>query len=184
MEAVPRHLFVPEHRRPDAYDDSALALIEGQTISQPYIVAYMTAALGVGRSDRVLEIGTGSGYQAAILAKLVGEVYTIEVKAPLAQRAASVLRRLGYSNVHMRCGDGSIGWPEAAPFGGIMVTAAADRIPSALTAQLGEGARLVIPLGSEVQQLHVVTKTGGGLQDEAVLNVRFVPFVWPGSKGE
>jgi protein-L-isoaspartate(D-aspartate) O-methyltransferase len=182
MARVPRHLFVPDRLQAEAYDDSALALWEGQTISQPYIVAYMTAALEAEPGARILEVGTGSGYQAAVLAEMGATVYTIEVRAELAERARGVLDRLGYRTVHVRCGDGSAGWPEAAPFDGILVTAAPDRIPHALTEQLAPGAHLVIPVGTEVQRLHVVTRAADGLDDRPVLNVRFVPFLWPDSQ--
>jgi len=178
---VPRHLFVPPELESRAYDDCALGIGEGQTISQPYIVAYMTEALGAGPEARVLEIGTGSGYQAAILAELVEEVYTVEVREPLARRAEELLRRLGYENVHVKCADGSKGWPEAAPFDGIVVTAASERVPEALLEQLAAGARLVIPLGREFQRLHVFVKGERGVEEEMHFAVRFVPFVWPDS---
>jgi len=179
LERVPRHRFVPPERAEEAHDDVALALSEGQTISQPYIVGLMTEALALAPGARVLEIGTGSGYQAAILGELACEVFTIEIREGLARRAAELLDRLGYANVTVRCGDGSRGWPEEAPFDGVIVTAAADRLPRALVEQLKDGSRLVIPLGGESQDLHVVVKRGGRLDDRAVLAVRFVPFVWP-----
>jgi protein-L-isoaspartate(D-aspartate) O-methyltransferase len=179
MRKVPRHLFVPGDLAEEAYDDVALALGEAQTISQPYIVAFMTEALRLSDHARVLEIGTGSGYQAAVLGQIAREVYTVEVRPALAEHAAAVLARLGYSTVHVRCGDGSRGWPEAAPFDGIMVTAAANRIPPALLGQMSDGGRLVLPLGVEAQDLHVVARSGDRLDDAAVLAVRFVPFVWP-----
>ncbi len=178
MRTVPRHLFVPPALRLSAYDDTALAIGEGQTISQPYIVAFMTEALQVGPGDKVLEIGTGSGYQAAVLAEVVDEVYTIEVRPQLAERAEQLLKKLGYDNVHVRCGNGAYGWPEEAPFDGIIVTAAPDRVPDELLKQLRDGARMVIPLGREIQRLHVITRRGDAFEDEAVLGVRFVPFAW------
>lgn len=179
MARVPRHLFVPESLSESAYDDAALALADGQTISQPYIVAYMTECLRLEPAARVLEIGTGSGYQAAVLAELTRDVYTIEVRTALSEQASSALGKLGCRNVHLRSGDGSVGWPEAAPFDGIIVTAAADRIPEALVEQLALGGRMVIPLGTAVQSLHLLIREADGVRDEALIGVRFVPFSWP-----
>jgi protein-L-isoaspartate(D-aspartate) O-methyltransferase len=146
MRDVPRHLFVPDHLRPQAYEDRPLPIGQGQTISQPFIVAYMTEALDVRPTDRVLEIGTGSGYQAAVLARLAGEVYTIEIVPELARQAAA--RLMSYANVRVREGDGYAGWPERAPFHRMMVTAAPERIPQPLIDQLAPGGRMVIPVGT------------------------------------
>jgi protein-L-isoaspartate(D-aspartate) O-methyltransferase len=178
MAEVPRHELVPEGVRAAAYSDWPLPIGHGQTISQPFIVAYMTQALAPRPEDRVLEVGTGSGYQAAVLAKLVREVYTIEIVEPLAQRAAADLRRLGYTNVFVRAGDGYQGWPEAAPFDAAIVTCAPDHVPAPLVAQLRDGGRMIIPVGPEggVQELVVLTKRGSALTQQAVLPVRFVPM--------
>jgi protein-L-isoaspartate(D-aspartate) O-methyltransferase len=147
MSKVPRHLLVPEGVRGQAYEDRPLPIGFGQTISQPYIVAFMTERLEVKPTDRVLEIGTGSGYQAAVLAELAAEVYTIEIVQPLAERAAADLKSLGYTNVFVRAGDGYKGWPEAAPFDAIIVTCAPEKVPQPLIGQLKEGGRMIIPLG-------------------------------------
>ncbi len=176
MRTVPRHEFVPDDLRPFAYQDTPLAIGHGQTISQPYIVALMTQLAAVGPGAKVLEVGTGSGYQAAVLAEIVAQVYTIEIVAPLAERARADLARLGYANVHVRAGDGYLGWPEAAPFDAIIVTAAAPRIPEPLKAQLKDGGRLVIPVGEEYQSLVVLTRTGSRFAEQTVLPVRFVPM--------
>ena len=177
MAKVPRHEFVPNHLRHLAYDDSPLSIGYGQTISQPYIVAFMTEILGPQPTDRVLEIGTGSGYQAAVLAELVKEVYTIEIVEPLAHRAATDLRRLGYANIAVRAGDGYLGWPEQAPFDAIIVTCAPEDIPQPLIDQLKDGGRMIIPVGGDsVQQLVLLEKHGGQLNRRAVLPVRFVPM--------
>jgi protein-L-isoaspartate(D-aspartate) O-methyltransferase len=176
MRAVPRHLFVPDSYRDVAYSDSPLPIGEGQTISQPYIVALMTELLEVEPGDRVFELGTGSGYQAAILAEMGVEVYTIEIKTGLCQHADSVLRELGYETAHVRCGDGYGGWPDAAPFDGIIVTAAPDRIPDPLLGQLRDGARMVIPVGDFYQELKVITRSGDTFQERSVIPVRFVPM--------
>jgi protein-L-isoaspartate(D-aspartate) O-methyltransferase len=176
MRKVPRHLFVPEAQIPHAYDDGPLAIGEGQTISQPYIVALMTELIRPGAEDRILEIGTGSGYQAAVLAELVAEVYTIEIVEPLGRRAEGLLRDLGYKNVKTRIGDGYRGWPEAAPFDAIVVTAAPDKIPEPLKQQLAPGGRLVIPVGESFQELVLVTRTDSGFREEPVTAVRFVPM--------
>lgn len=179
MAKVPRHRFVPAALQPHAYEDRALPIGSGQTISQPYVVAYMTEAAGISSADRVLEIGTGSGYQAAILAEVAGEVYTIELLPELAMRARSVLRALGYGNVHVRSGDGYAGWAEHAPFTAIVVTAAPDHVPPALVEQLALDGRLVIPVGAGDQELRLITRTAEGLIEETLLPVRFVPLVRP-----
>jgi len=176
MRTVPRHLFVPTEVRGQAYADHPLPIGEGQTISQPYIVGLMSELLAVGPGAKVLEIGTGSGYQAAVLAAMGCEVYTIEIRAALAQQAEERLRRLGITGVHVRVGDGYQGWPKAAPFSGIIVTAAPDRIPEPLLEQLAPGASLVIPVGSFYQQLKVITRTEQGFTERDVIPVRFVPM--------
>jgi protein-L-isoaspartate(D-aspartate) O-methyltransferase len=160
----------------EAYDDHPLPIGHGQTISQPYIVAFMTEALGLRGGERVLEVGTGSGYQAAVLAEIAAKVHTIEIVAPLADEARTRLERLGYRNIEVRAGDGYRGWPEAAPFDAIMVTAAAPRIPEPLREQLADGGRLVLPLGDEFQELVVVTRRGTRFDERRVLPVRFVPM--------
>jgi len=183
MAEVPRHLFVPEEDRELAYVNGPLPIGWGQTISQPYIVALMTDLLGCGPSDRVLEIGTGSGYQAAVLSRLVGQVYTVEILAPLATAATERLARLGYDNVQVRLGDGRQGWPELAPFDGILVTAAAPAVPPALIEQLGAGARLVIPVGLPYSHQELVTldkAKDGSLTLTEVLGVAFVPLTGGG----
>ncbi len=180
MRAVPRHRFVDKIDQDAAYENRPLAIGHGQTISQPFIVALMTDLLDAGPSDRILEIGTGSGYQAAILARLVAEVWTIERHRALADRARSLFTALGLDNVHTRCGDGAQGWPEQAPFDGILVTAAAPRMPEPLVAQLAPGGRLVIPIGGhgDTQTLYRCEKRGDGTLDKvAKLSVAFVPLV-------
>jgi protein-L-isoaspartate(D-aspartate) O-methyltransferase len=179
MAQVPRHVFVPVSQRHLAYEDGPLPIGHGQTISQPYIVAFMTAALEPGPADRILEIGTGSGYQAAVLAGLVAEVYSIEIVEALARRAKADLGRLGCANVHVRCGDGHLGWPEAAPFDAIIVTCAPDHIPQALVDQLKVGGRMILPVGAQgdAQELYLLRKGPTGLRKQAVLPVRFVPMV-------
>jgi len=176
MDKVPRHRFVPEENRRWAYVDGPLDIGYDQTISQPYIVAYMTQALDPQSTDRVLEIGTGSGYQAAVLAEIVKDVYTIEIVEPLATRAAALLGELGYENVHTRAGDGYKGWPEAAPFDAIIVTCAPDHIPQPLIDQLAVGGKLVIPVGSWSQEMVIVTKTDKGVMEKRTIGVRFVPM--------
>jgi protein-L-isoaspartate(D-aspartate) O-methyltransferase len=176
MRRVPRHLFVPEPQRAGAYDDRPLPIGHGQTISQPYIVAFMTQALDVGASDRVLEIGTGSGYQAAVLAELAHEVYSIEIVAPLVERARETLAALGYRNVQVRNGNGYLGWPEHAPFDRIIVTAAPNDVPPALVDQLIAGGLMAIPVGDINQELRILRKTTAGLETLQTLPVRFVPM--------
>ena len=176
LRAVPRHEFVPEASAGEAYGDFPLPIGHGQTISQPYIVAFMTEALGLRGGESVLEIGTGSGYQAAVLARIAGKVHTIEIVPELAGQARMRLARLGYRNVRVRAGDGYLGWPEAAPFDAIIVTAAAPRIPGPLKQQLAEGGRLVVPVGDEDQELIVVTRHGSAFDERRVLPVRFVPM--------
>jgi protein-L-isoaspartate(D-aspartate) O-methyltransferase len=179
MRKVERHKFVPEEVVQHAYRDTPLPIGHGQTISQPYIVAIMTDLLKVDEDDKVLEIGTGSGYQAAVLAELVAEVYTIEIVEPLGEEAAERLEALGYKNVTTKIGDGYIGWEEHAPFDGIIVTAAAPEIPQPLIDQLKPGARMVIPVGEqdEVQQFTIVEKNEDGeITRDAIMPVRFVPL--------
>ena len=178
MRKVPRHLFVPEDVRDAAYRDSPLPIGHGQTISQPFIVAYMTQVAAIERDTRILEIGTGSGYQAAIAAELSDHVYSIEIIPALANRAAATLKEAGYERVHVRQGDGYHGWPEAAPFDVIIVTAAADSIPPPLVAQLAEGGRMIIPVGPQfgAQNLVLVTKENGRIRTRTLMPVAFVPF--------
>jgi protein-L-isoaspartate(D-aspartate) O-methyltransferase len=184
MGRVPRHEFVPARLRAEAYQDRPLPIGEGQTISQPYVVAFMTERLEPQPEHRVLEIGTGSGYQAAVLAELVGEVYSIEIVEPLATRAHEVLDRLGYTNIHLRIGDGYRGWPEHAPYDAVIVTCAPDHVPTPLIEQLREGGRMIVPVGEPGdQQLVLLRKTGGTLTRQAVLAVRFVPMTGPGVEG-
>jgi protein-L-isoaspartate(D-aspartate) O-methyltransferase len=176
MRKVARHLFVPPASTSAAYADHPLPIGHGQTISQPYIVAFMTEALGLKGGERVLEIGTGSGYQAAVLAEIAAQVYSIEIVEPLALEARQRLERLGYANAQVRAGDGYLGWPEAAPFDAIMVTAAAPRIPEPLKQQLKDGGRLVLPVGDDYQELVIVTRRGERHDERRVLPVRFVPM--------
>lgn len=178
MGKVPRHLFVDPSLRERAYGDHPLPIGEGQTISQPYVVALMTEALEVEPTDRVLEIGTGSGYQAAVLAEMVKEVYTIEIRQGLADKADKRLKDLGYGNIRVRYGDGYFGWEEHAPFDAIIITAAANHIPPPLIKQLKEGGRLIVPLGSTVyfQTLTLATKKKGELELEQMTSVAFVPM--------
>ncbi len=178
MQKVERHLFVPEQYRNFAYSDRPLPIGEGQTISQPYIVALMTELLDLKKSDKVLEIGTGSGYQAAILAEICDSVYTIEIIPSLGKQAQALLRELGYHNIHCKIGDGYLGWPEHAPYDGIIVTCAPSKIPQPLKEQLAEGGRMVIPVGATyTQELVLVTKTKGKLIQKSVIPVRFVPML-------
>ena len=177
MRAVPRHAFIPEAYRSRAYEDRPLPIGHGQTISQPYIVALMTELAAVKTGGRVLEIGTGSGYQAAVLAQMGVRVYSIEIVEPLAERARSTLNALGYGDrVTVRAGDGYAGWPSEAPFDAIVVTAAPPTIPEPLKQQLKVGGRLVIPVGESYQRLLVVTRTAKGFRERSVIPVRFVPM--------
>jgi len=181
LRAVPRHELVPESQRAYAYEDRPLPIGFGQTISQPYVVALMTQLLGCGPGDRVLEIGTGSGYQAAVLAELGCDVFTIEIVPELGALAAATLERLGY-DAHCRVGDGYAGWPEEAPFDGVIVTAAPESVPAALVRQLAIGGRMVIPVGPAggLQELRLLRKReDGSLEQQAVIPVRFVPMVRP-----
>ena len=178
MEAVPRHEFVPGELRSSAYEDAPLPIGAGQTISQPYIVAAMTAALRLSPTDRVLEIGTGCGYQAAVLSRLAKEVFTIECRTELASAASKRLARLGYANVHVHCGDGTLGLPECAPFDAILVAAAAPAVPQPLLAQLADGARMILPVGdSEHQELRLIEKRGSEFLTNTLEGCRFVPLV-------
>ena len=177
MGRIPRHLFVPEGSRHAAYADGPLSIGHGQTISQPYIVAFMTQALKLQPQHKVLEIGTGSGYQAAVLAELARDVYTIEIIQPLGERARTTLESVGYRNVHVRIGDGYLGWPEQAPFDRMMVTAAPEAVPQALVDQLAVGGLMAIPVGSLIQELRILRKTEKRLETLDTLPVRFVPMV-------
>ena len=179
MNQVPRHEFVPGKYKAFAYGDYPLEIGKGQTISQPYIVAFMTDALDLSPEDKVLEIGTGSGYQAAVLAELVSQVYTIEIISELGKDAQKTLKKLGYQNVHVKIGDGYRGWPDAAPFDAIIVTCAPENIPQTLVEQLKEGGRMVIPVGTEgsVQTLYKDTKKDGKIMKQTEMDVRFVPMV-------
>ena len=178
MQKVPRHLFVPEEYRNEAYNDNPLPIGYGQTISQPYIVAYMTEVSKPTPEKKVLEIGTGSGYQAAILAEIVNYVYTIEIVPELARESSERLKKLGYTNITCKFGDGYKGWPEHAPFDIIVVTAAPEQIPQPLIDQLAENGRLVIPVGaaSAVQELILIEKKNGNIEKKRLTFVRFVPF--------
>ena len=176
MLKVPRHEFIPAELSRSAYDDGALPLELGQTISQPFIVAYMTQALELQGTERVLEIGTGSGYQAAVLAEIVPEVYTIEILPRLQERAAAVISRLGYRNIHFRVGDGYLGWPEQAPFDRIIVTAAPEEVPQPLLDQLRDGGLLIAPIGHYEQELVVYKKEKSGIKHRSTIPVRFVPM--------
>lgn len=185
LRAVPRHLFVPEESARAAYDDRPLPIGDGQTISQPFMVAAMTAALELAGHERVLEIGTGSGYQAAILALLAREVHTVESRAHLVEEAAERLAQLGYANVQVHAGDGTLGWLAAAPYDAILVSAAAPAVPPPLVEQLREGGRLVIPVGDSGQQELWRVRQGSGAAHEVLHYCRFVPLVgrhgWPGN---
>ena len=177
MRKVERHLFVPEPHRRQAYSDHPLSIGEGQTISQPYIVALMTEVLELDGSEKVLEIGTGSGYQAAVLGELAKEVYTIEIVRPLGEKAEKILSQLHYANVHVKIGDGYKGWPEHAPFDAIIVTCAPTDIPKPLVEQLAEGGRMVIPVGEAGDQnLVLLTKRNGAVKKKKIIPVRFVPM--------
>ncbi len=179
MAKIPREAFVPISQRPFAYEDRPLPIGDGQTISQPYMVAYMTQALRLKSSDRVLEIGTGSGYQAAVLSQIVDTVHTIEIIPSLGKRAERILKELNIGNVHVRIGDGYFGWEEKAPFDAIIVTAGAERIPPVLVEQLAEDGVMVIPVGPHrgVRQLIRLTKRKGKIRTRSLMEVRFVPFV-------
>lgn len=177
MLDVPRHRFVPAGYRNLAYTDQPLPIGEGQTISQPYIVAMMTELSRLKGGEKVLEIGTGSGYQAAILAELSKEVYTIEILEPLAVSAEKLLKEMGYKNIRVKCGDGYLGWPEYAPFDAIIVTCAPEHIPRPLIEQLAEGGRMVIPVGEFYQELKLIEKIKGKMKTTGIIPVRFVPMV-------
>ena len=177
MRTIPRHLFVPAEEAPRAYEDHPLPIGSGQTISQPYIVAFMTEQLQLTGKEKVLEIGTGSGYQTAVLSALASKVFTIEIRPELARAAEQRLRALHIQNVTVRAADGYHGWADEGPFDGILVTAAPERIPQPLLDQLAPGARMVIPVGGFYQELKVIERTPGGLFEKSVLPVRFVPFV-------
>ncbi len=179
MKNTPRHLFVPEKIEKSAYSDSPLPIGEGQTISQPYIVALMTELLELKGNEKVLEIGTGSGYQAAILSQLTDICYSIEIVKTLADRSREILSQLGYDNVLVKWGDGYKGWPEHAPFDRIIITAAPEEIPQELVAQLKVGGRMVLPVGKWYQELVLITKDATGIKKETIIPVRFVPMVHP-----
>lgn len=185
MERVPRHLFVDESIQDQAYQDRPLPIAEGQTISQPYVVAMMTESLGLKGSEKVLEIGTGSGYQAAVLAELCEEVYTIEIREELVEGSTSVLESLGYENVQVRHADGYYGWEEHAPFDAIIITCAVNHVPPDLIRQLKDGGRLILPLGSVLyyQTLTLIEKQGGELKVRYITDVLFVPMVGEALKG-
>ena len=177
LRKVPRHKFVPASQRHRSYENRALPLAHEQTISQPYIVGYMTEAADISRGDKVLEIGTGSGYQAAVLAELAKEVYSIEIVPPLAEGARTLLGELGYKNVQVKTGNGYLGWPEHAPFDAIIVTAAPDEVPQALVDQLAVGGTMVVPVGSEYQQMVIITRSKSGVVERRTIPVAFVPMV-------
>jgi protein-L-isoaspartate(D-aspartate) O-methyltransferase len=178
LRNVERHKFVPAQYIPYAYNDSPLPIAEGQTISQPYIVAFMTDALELKSTDKVLEIGTGSGYQAAVLAEICDSVFTIEIFQKLGDEARELFNQLGYDNIISKVGDGYKGWPEYAPFDAIMVTAAPEKIPEPLKEQLAEGGRMIIPVGNDpVQHLVLLKKRRGKIKEEQILPVRFVPMI-------
>jgi len=181
MLKVPRHIFVPDNVKPYAYTDGPLSIGEGQTISQPYIVAFMTQALKLNRNSRVLEVGTGSGYQAAVLGEIVDSVFTIEIVEPLGKRARKTLQKLGYSNVVVRIGDGYHGWIEKSPFDAIMVTAGAEKVPEPLLEQMKDGGKMIIPVGPNrgIRQLVLLEKKGDRIKRRNMMAVRFVPFVRP-----
>lgn len=176
MLKVPRHKFVPESYSKYAYADGPLPIGLGQTISQPFIVAYMTEAADISGNEKVLEIGTGSGYQAAVLGEIAEEVYSIEILPELADRAAKTLGELGYKNVTVKAGNGYLGWPEHAPFDAILVTAAPDEIPNALVEQLAVGGIMVVPVGKGDQEMVLVTKNADGITERRTIRVRFVPM--------
>ena len=177
MRTVPRHLFVPPAEEASAYEDRPLPIGSGQTISQPYVVAFMAEQLRLTGKEKVLEIGTGSGYSTAILAAVATKVFSIEIRPELAQQAKQRLEKLGVKNVELRAADGYRGWPEEAPFDAILVTAAPEKIPPPLLEQLAAEGRMVIPVGAFYQELKVIKRQGGGYSEKSVLPVRFVPFV-------
>ena len=177
MLKVPRHEFVPASSRHQAYQNRPLPIGHDQTISQPYIVAYMTEAAEIASGEKVLEIGTGSGYQAAVLAELAKEVYSIEIIPELADGARAVLSRLGYKNIEVRTGNGYLGWPEKAPFDAIVVTAAPDQVPQALVEQLAVRGKMIVPVGTGFQEMTIITKTESGVIERKTIPVRFVPMV-------
>jgi len=177
MLKVERHRFVPLVLQDLAYEDEPLPIGEGQTISQPYIVALMTELLQLKGNEKVLEIGTGSGYQAAILGELAREVYTIEILPTLAEQAEELLSDLGYENIKVKCGDGYLGWPEFSPFDAIIVTCAPEEVPQSLVEQLAEGGRMVIPVGETYQELKLLVKLKGKIEEKNIIPVRFVPMV-------
>ncbi|WZO96562.1 protein-L-isoaspartate(D-aspartate) O-methyltransferase [Isosphaeraceae bacterium EP7] len=177
FRTVPRHKYLPPDTRRQAYDDESIPIGEGQTITPPYDVAFMTEALEPKPTDKVYEVGTGSGYQASILSRCVKEVYSVEIHKALGDRAAKVIKEVGYDNIHTRVGDGYLGWPEAAPFDAIIVTCAPEKIPPPLVEQLKEGGRLVIPLGSRFDQVvHLMVKRDGKLSDKILKPTLFVPM--------
>ena len=184
MRTVPRELFVERSDAEYAFHDGPLSIGHGQTISQPYIVAYMTEMLEVRSTDRVLEIGTGSGYQTAVLAELAAEVYTIEIVEALSLRAQEMLRAQGYANIRFRAGDGSNGWSEEAPFDAIMITAAPESAPEGVIAQLAEGGRMIVPVGIYEQYLELITRTDEKIERRALIGVRFVPMTGRIQRGE
>ena len=177
MRKVPRHFFVPDDLRPYAYADEPLPIGEGQTISQPYIVAYMTEALELRGEEKVLEVGTGSGYQTAVLAEIVKEVYTVEIVSTLSLTAQEVLQRLGYTNIHFKIGDGTFGWQENAPYDAIMVTAAPPSVPKRLQEQLDFSGKMIIPVGEGFQELVLITREKKDFKKKKLLPVRFVPLI-------
>jgi protein-L-isoaspartate(D-aspartate) O-methyltransferase len=183
MGKVPRHEFVPDNLKDYAYEDGPLPIGEGQTISQPYIVAYMTDKMRLERNHRVLEIGTGSGYQAAVLGELVSEVYTIEIHNPLCLRSQEILKKLDYKNIFVKCGDGYQGWPEKAPFDRIILTAAPAKIPQPLIDQLAPNGVLIAPVGLDNQELQILEKDSAGkISKNTLLPVRFVPMTGKAQK--
>ena len=177
MRKVPRHLFVQENMRRYAYQDEPLIIGEGQTISQPYIVAYMTEALQLKGHERVLEVGTGSGYQAAILAEIAHKVFSVELLESLSTRAQATLKKLGYTNIHFKVGDGTLGWKEHAPYDAIVVTAAPAKVPKALQEQLAIGGKMIIPVGSAFQELVLLTREKKKYKKKKLIPVRFVPLI-------
>jgi protein-L-isoaspartate(D-aspartate) O-methyltransferase len=182
MMKVERHIFVPDELCDMAYEDTPVPIKFDQTVSQPYIVGFMTEALKISPKDKILEIGTGSGYQSAILGELAREVYTIEVVRPLGEQATERLEKLGYKNVHVRIGDGYKGWPEEAPFDAIIATAAPLDVPDTLVSQLKIGGRMIIPVGSVFQELFLITRNEKGYDKQPLLPVKFVPMITPYSR--